>query len=121
VARIYHALGAALALDRLRTAAGTLAGGDQYDRMAVRRLIEDLLVEQLALTRAVIDVCEGAKAGASAASARAAVQAWSAMRSDQVHAARQTIEEIEGASGGWTFAKLTIVNAALGTLVDSAT
>jgi glutamate dehydrogenase len=119
-ARIYHAVGAALSLDRLRSAAGELAGGDHYDRMAVRRLIEELLGEQLALTRAVIDFAGKPDAGADAASAKAAVHAWTAMRRDQVREARETIEEIEASAGGWTFPKLTIVNAALEALVTGA-
>ena len=120
VARIYQAVGAALALDRMRAAAGSLASGDHYDRMAVRRLIEDLLGEQLALTRAVIDFSGAPQAGGHPASAKAAVQAWSAMRRDHVKAALQTIDEIEASPGGWTFAKLTIVNAALSALVAGA-
>ena len=120
VARIYQAVGAAMAFDRLRAAAGVLASGDHFDRMAVRRLIEDLLGEQLALTRAVMGFSGGAEAGVDAASAKGAVQAWAAMRRDQVKAARETIEEIEASAGGWTFAKLTIVNAALGALVAGA-
>jgi glutamate dehydrogenase len=119
-ARIYHAVGAALSLDRLRSAAGELAGGDYYDRMAVRRLIEELLGEQLALTRAVIDFSGKPDAGADAASAKAAVHAWTAMRRDQVREARETIEEIQASPGGWTFPKLTIVNAALEALVGGA-
>jgi glutamate dehydrogenase len=119
VARIYQAVGAAFAFDRLRASAGTLAGGDRYDRMAVRRLIEDLLSEQLAITRAVIVFSGARQSGWDAPAAKAAVQSWSSMRRDQVKATRETIEEID-ASGGWTFAKLTIVNAALGALAAGA-
>jgi glutamate dehydrogenase len=120
VARIFHCVGGVLAFDRLRAAAGTLASGDHYDRMAVRRLIEELLTEQLELARAVIDFSGGAQAGADAASAKSAVNAWVAMRREQVKAAKATIEEIEASSGGWTFAKLTIVNAALAALATGA-
>jgi glutamate dehydrogenase len=121
MARIYQAVGAAFALDRLRAAAGTLAGGgDHYDRMAVRRLIEEMLGEQLAIARSVAAFSGSAQAGADAAAAKAAVGAWSGMRREQVRAARAAIEEIEAAPGGWTFAKLTIVNAALEALAASA-
>ena len=50
---------------------------------------------------------------AEAEGAHAAVKAWSALRADQIAAARRTLEEIDASSGGWTFAKLTIANAAL--------
>ena len=117
VARIHHAVGAAFGFDRVRAAAGSLVeGADPYELMAVRRLIEDLLAEQAAATRAVIAFSGNADAGADPASAKSAVQSWAALRRDQVKAARRTLEEIEAAAGGWSFAKLTIVNAALAAL-----
>ena len=120
-ARIYQAVGAAIAFDRLRGAAGSLAGGGEtYERLAVRRLIEDLLREQLALTSAVIAFAGNAQAGADTAAAKASVQSWAALHRDQVKAARDTIEEIEASAGGWSFAKLTIVNAAIGALIEAA-
>ncbi|HKR90588.1 MAG TPA: NAD-glutamate dehydrogenase [Phenylobacterium sp.] len=111
-ARLYHAVGEAFAFDRLRAAAAAFAVGDNYERTALRRLIEELLAEQTSLTRAVIARADAKKA-AEAEGARAAVHAWCAPRADQVAAARRTLEEIEAAPGGWTFAKLTIANAAL--------
>ncbi len=84
--------------------------------MAVRRLIEELLGEQLAVTDAVIAFSGSAQAGVDAAGARSAVQSWSAMHREQVRNTRRTIDEIEASPGGWTFPKLTIVNAALAAL-----
>jgi len=113
-ARIYHAVGQAFGFDRVRAAAGGLVGaGDNYERMAVRRLIEELLSEQAAATRAVIAGAGKPAAGADAASARAAVQAWAAQRKESVRIARHTLEDAQSAGGGWSFAKLTIVSAAL--------
>jgi glutamate dehydrogenase len=120
VARIFQAVGAAFAFDRLQAAAATLPVGDPYERMAVRRMIEELLGEQLEITREVIAFSGNSQAGGDAASAKGAVHAWSSMRREQVKATRQTIEDIEASPGGWTFAKLTIVNAALGALAIAA-
>ena len=120
VARIYHALGQAFGFDRLRTAAGTLAGdGEHYERQAVRRLIEEFLDEQVVLTGEVIAFAASPEAGADSRSAKAAVQSWSSLHKDQARTARQTLQEIEAAPGGWSFAKLTIVNAALKALGGS--
>jgi len=122
-ARIYQAVGAAVAFDRLRAAAGSLAGvggGEPYERLAVRRLIEDLLREQLSLTSAVMAFAGHEQAGADNAAAKAAVQSWGAIHRDQLKAARDTIDEIEASAGGWSFAKLTIVNAAVGALIEAA-
>jgi glutamate dehydrogenase len=113
VARLYNQAGDAFTFDRLRFAAGAFIGGDAFERLAVRRLIEDMLTEQTAITQAIMGFTANAQAGDDDASARAAIASWSAMRNDRVRTARSTIEAIEAAGGGWSFAKLTIANAAL--------
>ena len=113
VARLYHQVGAAYGFDRLRSAAGSFVGGDAFERLAVRRLIEDMLGEQTAITQAVLKFAANAQAGEDEVSAKAAVTSWGALRTDAVRAAKRTVEDIEQAGGGWTFAKLTIANAAL--------
>ncbi|MET0274486.1 MAG: NAD-glutamate dehydrogenase domain-containing protein, partial [Phenylobacterium sp.] len=120
VARLYHATGAAFAFDRLRAAAGHFSAGDAFERTALRRLIEDLLAEQAQLTRAIMAFSGNAQAGEDAEHVRDAIASWAALRRDQAGAARRTVEEIELAGGTWTFAKLTIANAALRELVEAA-
>jgi len=44
---------------------------------------------------------------------RDAASAWTALRRDKADVARRTVDDIEAAGGAWTFAKLTIANAAL--------
>ncbi len=113
VARLYHQVGAAFGFDRLRGAAGSFVGGDAFERLAVRRLIEDMLSEQTAITEAVLKFAANAQAGEDEAAAKAAINSWAALRGDRPKIAKRTIEDIEQAGGGWTFAKLTIANAAL--------
>ncbi len=110
---LYHRVGGVFGFDRLRTAAASQETSDVYERLATRRLIEDLLVEQAALTKAIMD-----HAGARHAVDRpereiAAVAAWSAVHAERVLKCKVAIEEIEKAGGGWTFAKLTIANSTL--------
>jgi glutamate dehydrogenase len=112
-AQVYHAVGEAFGFDRLRMAAAGYAVGDSFERTALRRLIEELLAEQAALARAVMETSGRPRAAAEAAGAHAAVDAWVAPRKDQVAAACRTLSDIEAAGGPWTFAKLTIANAAL--------
>lgn len=119
VARVYHQAGAAFAFDRLRAAVGGYRAGDHFERTAVRRLVEDLLAEQSALAKAVMDFSGSSQAGESAEAARAAVTSWAALRRDAAASARRTVEEIEAAGGDWTFAKLTIANAALRELASA--
>ncbi len=120
VSRLYHQAGAAFGFDRLRGAAGSFVGGDAFERLAVRRLVEDLLSEQTAITQAVLKFSASPQAGEDEASAKSAVASWAALRIDRVRSAKRTVEDIENAGGGWTFAKLTIANAALRELATAS-
>jgi glutamate dehydrogenase len=119
-ARLYHATGAVFGFDRLRAAAGSLSSRDPFERMAVRRLIEEMLTEQADLTRAVIASAKSKEAGADFGQAQAAVEAWTEKHKERADVARSALAEIEAAAGGWSFAKLTIVNSALGALAQEA-
>ncbi len=113
VARLYHVVGEVFGFDRVRAAAGAYAVGDPFERTALRRLIEDLLLEQTGLTRTIMAFTGGAQAGDDASHARDAATSWAALHHAAAELARRTIDDIEAAGGGWTFAKLTIANAAL--------
>ena len=119
MAMLYHQVGAAFDFDRLRAAAGHVPSADHFDRLAVRRLIEDLMAEQVLLTRAV---AKGSKVsvGASEATAEAAVDAWIGPRLATVEGVRAAVDEIEASGSGWTFAKLTIANSAIREIASSA-
>jgi glutamate dehydrogenase len=112
-AYVYHRVGGHFGFDRLREAAASRAGGDPYERMAIRRLIEDILAEQSALSATVMAFAGAPAEGADPADAVGAVTAWSGARVKPVRSARETLAQIEASQGGWTFAKLTIANAAL--------
>ncbi len=117
VARLFNAVGAAFGSDRLRAASAGVQPQDSYERAALRGLIVESLVEQAARTRTILTQASGYEAGASAASAMAEVAAWSQARQDSVDRALRTLGEVEQAAGGWTFAKLTIANAAIRAVV----
>jgi glutamate dehydrogenase len=119
MARLYHQVGAAFDFDRLRAAAGSIPSADHFDRLAVRRLIEDLMNEQATLTRAVAKASD-ASVGASEETAEAAVDAWIGPRQSTVEGVRASVDEIEQSGSGWTFAKLTIANATIRDLAGTA-
>ena len=119
MARLYHQVGAAFDFDRLRAAAGAVPSGDHFDRLAVRRLIEDLMGEQVTLTRAVARTSDPA-VGDSEATAEAAVDAWIGPRQATVEGVRSAVDEIEASGSGWTFAKLTIANGQIRSVAGSA-
>jgi glutamate dehydrogenase len=117
VARIYHQAGTVFGFDKLRFAAGSFIGGDAFDRLAVRRLVEEMLGEQTEITRTIIGFSASEQAGDSTEHARAAVASWASLHQESVRALRHVVESIEQSGGGWSFAKLTIANAALRKLV----
>jgi glutamate dehydrogenase len=113
VARLYHAIGETFGFDRVRQAASAYSVGDNFERMALRRLIEDMLTQQGDLTRAVMAFAGHAQAGEDAEHAHDAARSWAALHRETAGGARRTIDAIESSGGPWTFAKLTIANAAL--------
>jgi glutamate dehydrogenase len=119
-AQLYHQAGSAFGFDRLRAAAGSLGATDRFERLAVRRLIEDLIVEQSALTRRLIDFSGDREAVNTLAEAKAVVRAWTAMHANATESSQAAFESVENAGGAWTFAKLTIAAAALRELVAAA-
>ena len=119
-AQVYHKVGGIFGFDRLRAAATAgAAGADPYERLAVRRLIEDMVGEQAGLTGAIMDACGPPPETERPDRAAHAVHAWISDRAETVRSARRTIEEVERAPGGWSFAKLSIANAALRELAGS--
>ncbi|HYC98918.1 NAD-glutamate dehydrogenase [Brevundimonas sp.] len=119
MATLYHQVGAAFDFDRLRAAAGSVPSADHFDRLAVRRMIEDLMNEQVVLTRAVARSTD-ASAGAGEQSAEKAVDRWIGPRLKTVEGVRASVDEIEASGSGWTFAKLTIANSVIREIASSA-
>lgn len=99
-ARLYLATGERFGFDRLRAGAGELYSADPWDRMAIRRLIEDIYAEQKSVVAAVRRDGQG-------------LEAWAEAQAAQVAPLQSLLAEIEGSGAGWSFAKLSIVNAAL--------
>ncbi|MDC7676772.1 NAD-glutamate dehydrogenase [Asticcacaulis machinosus] len=111
VARLYYLAGERFGFDRLRAGANELFSADPWDRMALRRLTEDLLAEHKSVVAAVLSGVTNLTDPAGQLSD------WAEANKALSDPARQVIEDIEqstqGAEASWTFAKLTIVNAVL--------
>jgi glutamate dehydrogenase len=118
--RVYHQVGAAFGIDRLRAAARALLDGDAYERQATRQLLEDLVLSQSSVTRSVMASSPHDAGCAAAEDARTAVDAWTAGRPGAARAVADLIEAIEREGDGWSFAKLTIVNSAIRQLAATA-
>jgi glutamate dehydrogenase len=113
MARLYNETGSVFGYDRLRSAAAAIQPADGFERAALRGLIVDLIDEQLRRTREVAIAAGGPACGSSIETADKAVADWIGGRIDAVERARRVLEDIEQTAGGWSFAKLTIANAAL--------
>ena len=109
-AAVHRAVGAAFGLDRLRAAAEALRSADPYERRAVRELIAGLLETQGALAGRAMAATAGSVAPEAAS---AAVDRFVGARRSLLEAARAGVAEIEAAPGGWSFAKLSLADAAL--------
>ncbi len=72
----------------------------------------ELFDEQLARARAVAE-SDAARRTRRLGDVHALLETWIEPRRAAVERAAGVISDIEGGGGGWTFAKLTIANAAL--------
>ncbi len=108
VAGAYFAVGETVGLDRLRGLATRIAASEHWDRLAIRRIVDDLFAGQRALTT---DALAGVKDGkASRADGAAAVASWAERNADALSRTRTFLEELER-TGDLSIAKLTLANS----------
>ena len=119
VARLYHAVGARFSFDKLRGVGSQLSSTLHWDRLAMRRLIEDLYASHQAIVEAMIAHARKAggqlEAGVESpdkAWAQSVVDAWQTENEHEVDRADAAIEEIS-ASGPWTLSKVAIASTQL--------
>ncbi len=104
-AELYFLTGDRFGFDNLVGGAGELASADPWDRMATRRLIEDVLTEQKSVVRAMMARMALAETPADIA------EHWARDNLGLIEPLQAMMADMQ--TGGWSFAKLTIVNAAL--------
>jgi glutamate dehydrogenase len=109
VAGAYFAMGAAVGLDRLRGLAGQIAGYEHWDRLALRRIVDDLFAGQRALAAEALTGSNGTPGWTRAEGANA-VKRWETSHTDALARTRSFLAELER-SGELTVAKLTLANS----------
>ncbi len=109
-AQVFRSVGAAFGIDRLRGAAANFVLEQHWDRLALRRTLEELYEDQRMLAEAVIRHAGAAPKSEDVAAPSVAVRTWMSANDARVTGVLATIAELE-ATGGWTFAK-TILAAA---------
>ena len=110
VAGAYFAIGAIVGLDRLRGLAARITGGEHWDRLAIRRIVDDLFAGQRALTAQVLAGFENDKIDRTRADGSDAADAWAKDHADALERTRSFLDELER-SGDLSIAKLTLANS----------
>jgi len=101
-ARVYFATGDLVGLDRLRALAGRIAATDHWDRLALRRIVDDLYAAQRLLAYEALAHAQGNEAGA--------VENWGKVRRQDVERTVTFLSELER-GGEATIAKLALANS----------
>ncbi len=104
VAGAYFAAARTIGVDRLRLAAERMNLPEHWDRLAVRRLIDDLFVHQRELAARAL---KNGVAGVDRAAGNEAVSIWAQTHKEQVERVDTLITDLER-SGTFTVARLTL-------------
>lgn len=107
VAGAYFAIGATVGLDRLRGLAGRIAAAEHWDRLAIRRISDDLFAGQRALSAQVLAKFAKGKTRNEGAEA---VKQWAEEHRDALMRTRDFLAELER-TGDLSIAKLTLANS----------
>ena len=125
-ARIYHAAGARFQFDRLRGVAGEVSSTQHWDRLAVRRLIEDLYASQQTVAESVMrhakDVGGSLAKGVEQPDekwARDLIDSWSIINAEEAGRVDATLTEMDN-SGAWSLSKLAIASTQLREMAQNA-
>ncbi len=108
VAGAYFAMGAAVGIDRLRGLAARIGAKEHWDRLAIRRIADDLFAGQRALTAEALSALDTGKT--TRADGAEAVKAWSDARAETLARAKSFLDALER-SGDLSIAKLTLANS----------
>ena len=114
VARLYFGLGALLGLDRLRLLAGHIAPAEHWDRLAIRRLVDDLFAAQRALAQSLLN---GMAGDAGSAEAATALAHWADENKDTLARTKSFLAALE-TSGDLSIAKLTLATSQIHKLAE---
>ncbi|HEY0302609.1 MAG TPA: hypothetical protein VGC36_14785, partial [Rhizomicrobium sp.] len=110
VAGAYFAMGATVGIDRLRGLAARIGAREHWDRLAIRRIADDLFAGQRALTAEALAALDAAKSQGTRGEGADAVKAWATSRGETLERAKGFLDALER-SGDLSIAKLTLANS----------
>jgi glutamate dehydrogenase len=114
VARLYFGVGALLGLDRLRLLAGHITPAEHWDRLAIRRLVDDLFAAQRALAKNLLNAMPKE---AASSEAMTALSHWADENKDALERTRAFLAALE-TSGDLSIAKLTLATSQIHKLAE---
>jgi len=115
---LYRAIGLQCGLDSLREAALSLTLREHWDRLVIRRAVEDLYEDQRRLAEAASLVIGPPPKMAGAEWAENAARNWIGSLGPAAQRARAVFAELD-AQGPWSFAKIMLAAAELNALANS--
>ncbi|HEY1708994.1 MAG TPA: NAD-glutamate dehydrogenase [Rhizomicrobium sp.] len=110
VAGAYFEVGEIVGLDRLRGLAARITASEHWDRLAIRRIVDDLFAGQRALTAKVLAQYEHEPVDRTRIEGIEAAKRWAADNADALDRAKAFFAELER-TGDLTMAKLTLANS----------
>lgn len=110
VAGAYFEVGEIVGLDRLRGLAARITASEHWDRLAIRRITDDLYAGQRALTAKVLAQYEHEPVDRTRIEGIEAAKRWAEKNSDGLGRAKAFFAELER-TGDLTMAKLTLANS----------
>ena len=114
VAKLYFGIGALLGLERLRMLAGRVPAAEHWDRMAIRRIVDDLFAAQRAAAQSLLP---GMAKKASPADASRALLQWAEKNEAALERAKAFLAALESA-GDFSIAKLTLATSQIHKLAE---
>jgi glutamate dehydrogenase len=115
----YFAMGGLVGLDRLRALAQDIASADHWDRLALRRIVDDLYAAQRQLSGAALAQAKASAQGRGPQEGAAAARAWVGARQQDLDRTAKFLAEL-GRSGEPTIAKLSLANSQIQKLAGLA-
>ncbi len=110
VAGTYFTIGAEVGIDKLRGFSRRIVGTEHWDRLAIRRLNDDLFAAQRALTSDALKLLPDGKAKGTRIDGAAAAQAWVTAHQNALARTKAFLAALES-SGELSIAKLTLANS----------
>jgi glutamate dehydrogenase len=118
-AGVYFAIGTLVGLDRLRGLATRIAVTDHWDRLAIRRIVDDLFAGQRLLAAEAIGKARAVLKRGERSEGAEVAKAWAEARSDDLQRSQNFLNELEH-GGPLTIAKFTLANSQVQKLASMA-